>query len=159
MFIWRIIISKKVHFAVATIYSSYFGIPCSIIVSAALFLTGTSHKHFNYELHFHLLPLQIFYSIASALCGIFSQVCLNLALNYEDASKISILKSLDLLFTFVLQFAILRIEPDLMSCAGAALILAGSTAVVTYKIIENKRNERKKVKKDALLKATEKTTK
>ena len=145
------------HFAVATIYSSYFGIPCSVLVSAGLFLTGTSHKHFNYELHFHLLPLQIFYSIASALCGIFSQVCLNLALNYEDASKISILKSLDLLFTFVLQFLILHIKPDWMSCAGAALILAGSTAVVGYKIIENKRKERKKVVKDALLRASEKS--
>ena len=54
---------------------------------------------------------------------------------------------------------ILRIEPDLMSCAGAALILAGSTAVVGYKIIENKRQEKKKAKKNALLKASERPTK
>jgi drug/metabolite transporter (DMT)-like permease len=140
---------SKVHFAVATIYASYFGLPSSILISVILFATGVSHKHFVKELHFHLLPAQILFSVLSALCGIASQICLNFALNYEDASKVSILKTNDLLFAFVLQFFVLNIKPNLLSSIGALLILTGSFSIIAYKIIENNSKSRKNKAKQA----------
>jgi drug/metabolite transporter (DMT)-like permease len=126
---------EKVHFAVATIYGAYFGFPVSLIISLTLFFTGISHKYFDYELHFHLLPAQLFFSLLSAIFGIGSQIALNLSLQYEDASRVSVLKSTDLLFTFLLQFFILRIGPDLLSIIGALLILFGGLFIISYKIM------------------------
>lgn len=137
---------QKVHFTTSTIYASYFGIPSSIVISSVLFLTGTSHAHFDKELHLHLLPSQIFIALVSALFGVFAQVFLNVALNYEDASKITILKSLDLFFTFLLQFFLLGIEPDLMSLIGAVFIITGSICIVTYKLIGEKRKNMRRQK-------------
>lgn len=111
-----------------------------------LYLTGVSYQNFNSDTHLEELPLQLAFSLASALCGIISQICLNLALQYEDASKITILKTFDLLFTFILQYLVLRISPNILSIVGASLILLGSFIVIGYKIILDKITEHQKIR-------------
>ena len=67
-----------------------------------------------------------------------SQILMNLAVQVEDASRVSILKSTDLLFIFLLQYFILGIHSNLSNTLGAILIFLGALLVMIYKIIDKK---------------------
>ena len=65
-----------------------------------LILTGKSHKNIEEEKKHYLL--HITYSIAAALSGIFGITLFNIAFIYEDATKISIIKTIGFMILFVI---------------------------------------------------------
>ncbi|CAF0946006.1 unnamed protein product [Brachionus calyciflorus] len=77
-------------------------------------------------------------TLLSSFSGLFSQVCMNLAFLYEDVTKVSLVRSTDLLFSFILQYLLLDIHSNLYSVTGALLILTSVTMVMIYKIMDQK---------------------
>lgn len=126
----------EVHWAVNTIYPAYFGIPVCICISAILYFMEFSHKNLKEELS--ILPYHVLYSSISAVFGILGQVSMNISLSCEDATKVSIVKTTDVLIAFVLQLIILDIRVDLLSIVGSVLILTGTSIVLLFKMIEDK---------------------
>ena len=133
---------NKVHYSVSTIYGSYLGLPASFILSLALILTGSSHKNFHCEAQY--LGIDILFGCLGGLCAVFGHVLLNLSLQHEDATKVSIVRTADVVFSFVLQFMILNIQEDWISIIGAVMIVMSTFTILLYKIIEEKRQEQKK---------------
>jgi drug/metabolite transporter (DMT)-like permease len=137
----RVILKKlcnnKVHFSIATIYASYFGLPLSIMLSVVLTLTGVTHKEF-FEKELKHLPKHLLYTTIAAFIGIFAQVLLNLALKYEDATKLGIVKTVDVFFAFILQYFLLNIKVNMFSIIGVLSILLGAVLLLLFKIIEAK---------------------
>ena len=96
---------------------------------------------------FELLIFHIMYSAISAILGIIGQCCLNIALQYEDATKISIAKTSDVIFAFVLQLLVLNIKIDILSVIGSLCIVFGTFVVLGFKLLEQKYSKTKKNKK------------
>ena len=61
-------------------------------MSITLVVTGISHKNIEEEKKFY--ALHIFYSIIAAFSGIGGITLFNIAFTYEDATKISIIKTI-----------------------------------------------------------------
>lgn len=145
---------EKVHFAVTIIYASYFGIPMSLIVSLVLYFNGVSYQRVNFEAGLNSILLQIAFSVVSGCFGLLGQISLNKALNYEDVSKIAIVKTVDLLFTYFFQLVLLDIRKDFLSTLGAYSILLGTFSILIFKLFEKNllkpksQNELNEVHKD-----------
>jgi len=97
------------------------------------------------------LMLQVVYSILAGFCGTISQVTLNLALNYEDAGKISIIRSSDVFFTYLFQFIWLGISTNVFSGIGAALIIFGTVMIMAQKILDKKAESENKTEKRGII--------
>jgi len=117
--------------------------PLSLLISLALYFSGVSYKNLN-SFDTQSIMLQVFYSFFSAVVGLAAQICLSLALKYEEASKIAIIKTTDLIFTFIFQSYLVNIEKDYLSSIGAYLILLGAFLVFVFKFIEKRINQEKK---------------
>ena len=137
----RVVLKKlcnnKVHFSIATIYAAYYGLPLGLILSLALTLSGITHKEFV-EKELKYLPIHLLYTVIASFIGIFAQVLLNLALKYEDATKLGIVKTIDVFFAFILQYFLLNIKVNMFSIFGALSILLGAVLLLLFKIVEAK---------------------
>lgn len=141
--------NNKVHYSISIVYGCYFGLPVSLIVSIVLFILNNNTSQLSEQIlifkennkdTFELTSLLIFQciiSITSALSGIISQILMNLALDHEDASRVSMLRSTELFFTFLLQFILLAIYPNMFKVVGACLICIGTFFILIYKLIDN----------------------
>jgi drug/metabolite transporter (DMT)-like permease len=131
---------EKVHYSISIIYGGYFGIPISLLISVFFYSTGL-HAHSSSTLLINdpiEILIQIGYSFLSGFFGVMAQLFLNFALAYEDASKIAIFKTTDLIFTFLFQFYLVGIKKDLYSSLGAFLILFGTFLILVYKFLDKK---------------------
>jgi drug/metabolite transporter (DMT)-like permease len=131
---------EKVHYSISIIYGGYFGIPISLLISVFFYSTGL-HAHSSSALLLNspiIILKQIGYSFLSGFFGVMAQLFLNFALAYEDASKIAIFKTTDLIFTFLFQFYLVGIKKDLYSSLGAFLILFGTFLILVYKFLDKK---------------------
>jgi drug/metabolite transporter (DMT)-like permease len=82
---------NKIHFGVSTIYGTFLGLPASIITSVVLVVTGANHSNFKCELdHF---VFDIFFGLIGALISVIALVLLNISLNFEDATKVAIVRT------------------------------------------------------------------
>lgn len=143
--------NSKVHWASNTIFVCWFGWPVSLVLSFILYRVGYSHQNFENEKKD--LPMDVFYSIMSSIISIMGQIFLNLCLKYEDATKIAITRTTDVLFSTVLQYFILNILIDLLSAIGAFSIMIGSFVILIFKLFENryeKYNKRQSAKRQTL---------
>ena len=120
----------------STIYAAYYGLPITAGISLTLYLLGYSHKNLHNELD--LLPVNLAFSILSAVFGVTGSVFLNIAFQYEDATKVAIAKTSDVIISFILQLIILGIKIDLLSVIGSLAIVFGTFVVLGFKLIENK---------------------
>ena len=136
--------TEKVHYSVVIIYVTYIGIPVTFLISLAMVLTGFSHKQFPKNLH--LMPMQILYVTVGGALGVISQILLNLSLKYEQASKVAILRTLDVFLTFLFQYLFLNISVDIFSLIGSSSILLGTLLILSFKLIENRMKEVEKKK-------------
>ena len=127
---------NNVDWAVSSIYPGYFGLPLSIIGSFLLVKFGYFHTNLRDELQD--IPIQILFSSLSSLAAIIGTAFLILAFSYEDATKVAISKTSDVIFAFILQLVFLNITVDLLSIVGSFLILSGTVFVLGFKLIENK---------------------
>ena len=91
--------------------------------------------------------MDIFYSVCASCLSVVGQIFLNIALLYEDATKIAITKTIDVFFSFILQYILLNIDIDLLGLLGACSILTGTFFVLIFKLLENKYQEYLKHKK------------
>ncbi|CAF0756711.1 unnamed protein product [Brachionus calyciflorus] len=139
--------NKKVHYSVAIIYASYFGLPSSLLISFIIFLSGFENDRFSKIEISNSILWQLFYSFVSASSGVLSQILMNLSLKYEQASKTSIIRATDLFFTFFLQYLFLGINSNLLSILGAILIFASAVLVLAFKIIDKSLNNPKRTKR------------
>jgi len=128
--------TKNVHFSLVTIFTSYFGIPVSAIISVILVLTGIAHKNFEAESE-HLL-LHSFYVLCGAFIGVLTQIAINLAYKHEEASRVAIVRTIDVFFSFFIQFFMLNIVMDVYSIIGSVLIVSGTFLVLSMKLLDNK---------------------
>ncbi len=108
----------------------------SIVLSIVLILTKSSHADIVDEVS--SLPLQIFYSFCGGTIGVIGLTFLNMALNYEDPTKIGMTKTTGVLFSFVLQYIFIGIAIDFLGIIGAALVVLAIVSVMTIKILEKR---------------------
>lgn len=142
--------NHKVHFSVAIVYASYFGLPFTIALSAFALITGVERKNAELYSTWDSLLWQCGYSLTSAACGVFSQILMNLSLKYEEASKISIIRTSDLFFTFLLQLIILDIHSNYLSIVGALLIFVATIIVLLFKLVDQKWNKKHSKESDVI---------
>ncbi len=128
--------NAKVHWAVNTIYISWFGIPSSFLTSFILIKLEKFHMNFDQE-KFDL-PYDILIAISISLISLIGQVMVSLSLKYEDASKMALVKTIDVFFAAVLQYFLLNILMDVLSVFGASSIVFGTIFVFLFQILEAK---------------------
>lgn len=129
---------SNVHYSVNMIYPPLVGIPISLAISLLSFYFGFEKR--NTELCKDTVTVlwQVGYLAISAITNLLTQLFFNIAVKYEDVSKLSIIRISDLLFTLILQALILNIYADLFSIMGAMLIFTACVLVILYKIVERK---------------------
>ncbi|CAF0959473.1 unnamed protein product [Brachionus calyciflorus] len=133
--------NSKVHWSYSTICVSWFGLPLSIALSMILVQLGYYHQ--DLEAEKSDLPMDIFYSFIASCLSLSGQILLNISFKYEDATKIAITKTIDVFFSFFLQFLVLSIPIDTLSIFGAICILVGTFFVLLFRLIESKYEEYK----------------
>ena len=87
---------EKVYFGVNTLYGTFLGLPVCVIISGVLIGTKSSHKDFKCELQNY--PYDILYGVIGGLFALLGHVLLNIALQYEDATKVSMIRTVELIF-------------------------------------------------------------
>ncbi len=138
--------NSKVHWATSSIYVCWFGIPFAATICAVLVKLRVSHTNFAQENRD--LPMDVFYSVLSACVSLAGQIMLNISLQYEEATKIAIAKTVDVLFSAVLQYFLLDISMDLLNMLGAGSILLGTSFVLIFRIFENRYEAAKLAKEE-----------
>ena len=116
----------------------YKGIPISAVLSLILLNTGNSNLIFNIKNHYSELMLSIFYTCLIGCMGCFNQSILMLSLKYEEAFKISLIKTTDMLFVFVLQYFLLGIQTNTNNLIGVFLIGSSTLIIFTFKYFNDK---------------------
>ena len=77
--------------------------------------------------------LHIFYTVLIGCLGVFNQTILMLSLKYDEAFKISLIKTTDLLFVFILQYFLLGIQTNINNLIGVLLIGSSTLIIFTFK--------------------------
>ena len=137
---------KKCHYSVLTLYAVYYGAPISLAISIIFILIGKSHQNTKAELN--VLLLHIFFSICVGLFGVGGQIFLNLSFKYEDATKLAIIRTTDVFFSFILQYLILNIQVDVLNLFGAMSIFMGVIVIFVIKILQNQFESHDKLQSD-----------
>ena len=136
----HIIIKKlcvnKVYFAITTLYGTFLGLPASILTSILLVITGLAHNDPICELK--NLPYDIMWGLFGGGFAVLAHVTFNISLQHEDATKVAILRTIDVVFSFLMQFLILGINADYISALGAVSILLGTIVILFFKFIKKK---------------------
>jgi len=131
--------NKKAYLSVVLLYATYYALPVSFVISVILYITGVDKRERTiFTGSFDELKYEIVFALLGGMLSVCSQILMNLAVQVEDASRVSILKSTDLLFIFLLQYFILGIQSSLSNTLGAILIFLGALLVMIYKIIDKK---------------------
>jgi drug/metabolite transporter (DMT)-like permease len=94
----------KVHFSINVIYTSFIGLPTALIIS--LFMYAFNMRQIDpsvYDTSEKLIK-QIFYSAASALCGCLNQILVPISNKYENANKLALVSTSNLLWSYVLEY-------------------------------------------------------
>ena len=108
------VITKKlheinVHYAAILFFPSCVGLPIGLILSLVLYNLKISHTNWDL-ISTSKLQLHILYSFVSGFLGTMAAIFLNWALDREDATKVSIIKTTDVFFTYLLQYLALNIK-------------------------------------------------
>lgn len=137
----QVIIKKlciiKVHYSIVSFYPAALGLPTGLIVSLVLFLTNVSHDA-AHPIDPEKLPYHILYSFVAGTAGTVALIFLNMALDHEDASRIAIVKTTDVMFTFLFQYLILHIKIDALGIVGAVFILTSTFSIIIFKLVDKK---------------------
>lgn len=130
--------NNKVHYSVSILFTSYIGLPASLLISLLLHFLWKKENSFNLYIDACDLMWQIFYSILSSVSGVLSQITFAISLQYDDTTHITIVRSTDLFFTFLLQYLFLSITANVFSTTGAVLVFSSTILIILMKVIEQK---------------------
>jgi drug/metabolite transporter (DMT)-like permease len=135
---------KKAHLSVVLLYATYYGIPTSVLTCLVMILTGLEERKDFSIIESQVLKNDFYLAIVAGLISVLSQILINLAIQLEDASKVSIIKSTDLIFTFFFQYICLGIQQNFFSLLGASCIFLSALMLVLYKRADSKHTKRLK---------------
>lgn len=121
----------NIHFSVISMYPVIFGLPISALMSVWLFILQS-------KCVFEILPMHLVLSSCGGLVSIFGLISLNKALEIEDTTRIAMLRTTSVLFSFILQYVVLGVETDLLGILGAVFIIVGTLTVVFTKLYDYK---------------------
>ena len=133
--------TNNVHFSVNIFYTSMLGVVISFLVSLTLVLTHKSSLLSNIKNRPEDFKLHIFYSALSGLVGTIYMIMFHLSLKYEDAAKVSIIKTSDLFFVFIFQYIILNIKSNVLKVLGGVLIFLSGVSVLAFKVMDERYQE------------------
>jgi drug/metabolite transporter (DMT)-like permease len=130
--------NEGVDFSTTLIYSSYYGIPISAVLVLIFDLGFNKTNNFRVNLILSTSDLywQIFYLVLGSLLLIFNSFFAILAFKYEDASKVSIVFCLEILFVYLFEYQLLNIVAPWMVILGGLLITFGSVLIFVYRIFD-----------------------
>jgi drug/metabolite transporter (DMT)-like permease len=150
--IWSIVIIiirkmniQGVHYSLSVIYSTYFAIPITLIGSLLFFLLENTKRNPVILESTSLLIWQFVYALIASVSGILQIVFFNLALKHEEAQKIAIIASTDLVFGFILQYFILDITSDIFGIIGSLLIIGSTLLIAVYKLLISNKTKSLKI--------------
>lgn len=125
----------KTHYSVIGLFGSYCGLPISLIIAIVFHFTGQNKRSQEYkDQSLEWLLFQFSYLFLSSFFVVMTEILMNISLKYDDASKVTIIRSTDLVFIFVLQYIFLDIKPNIFNSLGALLIFIGAILIMIYKI-------------------------
>ena len=125
------------------IYGSYFGIPlCAVLVLIFDLVLekryyGLRSSSEEISLRGSCLLWQVFYLIVASILMILSAFANVLSFKYEDASKVTIVLSTDLIFGYLFQYELLGVVSEWMAVLGAVLIVLGTIFIALYRIFDS----------------------
>lgn len=144
---------SSVHYAVSSIYSSFFAIPVTLAASATAILINSSGRTESWKNVLSQegtsIEWQVTYMLIGAVCGIFQIVLFNQALVYQETPQIAMIQPTDLVFGFVLQYVFLGINPDWRGYLGASLIVAGVFAIIIFNYVKYLAKKKKKKQRES----------
>lgn len=83
------------------------------------------------------------------LKGIGAQIVTMISVKFDDVSKISMYKASDILVTFIIQYFMFpEIKPNVLKYVGAGFITAGMVLIMSFKLIDSKRQKRLELDKE-----------
>lgn len=124
------------HFSVATLYPALIGLPVSLIIS--FILLATNNSNIDLEKNKDVFLLHLGYAVIGGLFGTACNVTIQYALRFEDATKIAMVKTFGVLFSFILQYIFLDIKVDFLGVIGAVIIVSAILFVLSLKIFDSK---------------------
>ncbi|RNA17435.1 solute carrier family 35 member G1 [Brachionus plicatilis] len=101
--------NKKIHFIVLIFYFSLFGFLISSGISLILYLTKITHHNLMYTKEVILRDTVI--GLLSGMISFIGHVCFSLAIARETANKIAVLRTIDILVAFLLEYLVLNVMP------------------------------------------------
>jgi drug/metabolite transporter (DMT)-like permease len=128
----------KVHYSINILFSCYAGLPLAIATSLGMYFTNLRNINYSKYDTTSKLALQIFYLLCSALCGCIFQSLSVLSNRYETASKLAIVSTTNLFWSFLLQYLVLDIGANAFSASGALFIFLSVILSILIKILDKK---------------------
>lgn len=134
------IIIRKLKNVPAPVVVTWFSISSFLfssvgILLAKLCLTETvTIRVIDFEAEFAFL-------MANSMCGVFAQLFITLSLKVEEASTISLARSVDILLSFIFQALFLENEPIYWTSICGALIIAVGVTLSALNKLREKRNQ------------------
>lgn len=132
------IITKKtcninIDWSVSNLFAAYVGLPLCLTMSFLAYTYNLTHLELNGDLFY-----QILWSSGSAVFNLLGMIFLNIAFVHEEATKVAIAKTSDLLISFILQHIMLSVQIDVFSIFGSLAIFLGTIIVLLHKMIETR---------------------
>ena len=124
------------------LYACYIGLPVAIAISLGMYLGELRNVDpcVYDSAHDGDLKWQVFYILGSALCGCLFQALSVVANRSESASKLAIVSTSNLFWSFLLQYIVLHIGTNFFSMTGALLIVFSVILSIVVKMIGEKLN-------------------
>jgi drug/metabolite transporter (DMT)-like permease len=132
--------NQHIHVSIIMLYGSYFGLPAALLVSIFMHIFNDTVKPSAPQFNFDTmeLVLQVCLTLLSGVFEVVSQLCTNVALKHEDASKIALVKSSEMFLTSLFQYVFLGIVANGFGLVGGLLIFISMCTVLVHKIFDQK---------------------
>ena len=133
--------ARKVHFSTVNLFASYVGLPICLLIVVSISvidkdprdLTRVNEADFIWECG---------YVLVSAISGVTSNIFYIISLKFEEATKILMYRTIQLLLAFLFQYFFLDIVSNMLSIIGAVCVTAGILVIVSYNVLEKREQER-----------------
>jgi len=127
---------RRVHWFLVLLASGVFGVLEQVILGAAMGVLVLPGGLWDCLLAFVAFPC----------AGFLSQIVLVLAFKFEKAGPVALVSSSSIVFSFLLEFAIFGVVPDIYSWGGGVIVIFGLIITTMRKWVEEleSEDERKK---------------
>ena len=123
-FILNKMTGKKLDVTLTIFYPSVMG-----VLISPIFIAATHHTWFSWN--WEIWGLIVVVGFVSFVGLMFMAESLQL----EDAGPAILVRNLDVVYAFLLQYAILKIKPDMMSLVGAGIVLAATSLIAINRTV------------------------